>query len=422
MPNEFLSSYQFLQLTDNQQRQGIDFLLGKDRPPEGLPQLDHVTDPLARLELLAQALLTPYKDYARAGSRREGGGLPQLYASPQFQQALEARRQQMAALGLLPSLPNLRSLPAFSFALHFTFTLRTPYISKDDAGLHILDNPVRKDKVFGLPMAGPAAWKGSLRAAIRQANGWGDEQAELRRLFGEARGDEGQSGHLYFYPTFFVRLGLEVINPHDRQSNAGKQPIYFECVPAGAPGDFTLLYVPDGEVGRDEALADLELTGAGVRALFTSYGFGAKTSSGYGLAQTRVSAGTLVLRVAGLQPAAASSPEAPAAPAPNLPRYLEAPGRLMPEYRTSDGGFRERGEAELKIMKKADRQLYDKAKAWWAREGKAPAASPAAPGAETPAIPAAPGPTWPSWPFATFDELTAVTQQAAQQAQNGGAQ
>ncbi|MGB9671090.1 MAG: RAMP superfamily CRISPR-associated protein [Halothiobacillaceae bacterium] len=292
MQREFLSAFALLQAGDDKQRAGFDFLLGQGQAPPGLGHLAEVVDPLARLDLLAQALLTQYKDYARAGSRREGGGLPQLYRSPAFQGALVARRQQMATLGLLPTLPDLAALPTGSFAIHLTFTLRTPYISKDDTGLHILDNPVRKDKVFGLPMVASTGWKGALRAALRETHGWDDEHPDLVRLCGAARDDEtGQAGRLYFYPTFFTQLGLEVINPHDRQSNAGKQPIYFESVPAGAQGEFALLYVPFDRVGEDEAetrrqaVADLALVAEGIEALMTRTGFGAKTTVGCGVAE-----------------------------------------------------------------------------------------------------------------------------------------
>jgi len=292
MQREFLSAFALLQARDDIQRAGIDFLLGRGQAPGGFPHLAEVVDPLARVELLAQALLTSNKDYARAGSRQERGGLPSLYRSQAFQEALDARRRQMAALGLLPTLPDLAALPTGSFAVHFTFTLRTPYISKDDVGLHILDNPVRKDRVFGLPMVASTGWKGALRAALREANGWDDNHPDLLRLCGDARDDErGHAGRLYFYPTFFTRLGLEVINPHDRQSNAGQQPIYFECVPAGAQGDFTLLYVPFDRVGEDDgetrrqAVADLGLVAAGIEAMMTRSGFGAKTSVGCGAAE-----------------------------------------------------------------------------------------------------------------------------------------
>ncbi|MBX7237239.1 MAG: hypothetical protein K1X65_22850 [Caldilineales bacterium] len=424
MPNDFLSSYQFLNLPDHLQRQGVDFLLGRGRPPAGLERLAYVTDPLARLDLLAQALLTPYKDHARAGSRREPGGLSELYRSQAFQAALEDRKWQLEILGLLPGLPDLTILPGYSFAMHFAFTLRTAYLSKDDVGLHILDNPVRKDKVFGLPMVGPASWKGSLRAALWQLghrhDGKEHKNEQIQRLFGDTHDDDtGQSGCLTFYPTFFTRLGLEVINPHDRQSNAGKQPIYFECVPAGAQGEFTLLYVPGNEVDRNQVLADLRLAVEGIEAMLMRYGFGAKTSNGFGLAQEAVSDGSLTLRIVGLH-APPPPPEVRSAPDHDLPRYLEAPGQLKSEFRTADGSFRYRSETELKAMKKADQQLYDKARVWWEREGRTQAESAAKLKPKPPAAPALPTPTWPTWQFAAFDELLALAERVAQQFSEGG--
>ncbi|MGB9751683.1 MAG: hypothetical protein C0183_00775 [Roseiflexus castenholzii] len=49
-----------------------------------------------------------------------------------------------------------------------------------------------------------------------------DQEAQDRqmvRLFGNVRGEEATfaAGRLYFFPTFFDRLGLEVINPHPRE-------------------------------------------------------------------------------------------------------------------------------------------------------------------------------------------------------------
>src|SRR5207248_3303015 len=52
------------------------------------------------------------------------------------------------------------------------------------------------------------------------------------------------AGSLYFFPTFFTRKGMEIINPQDREKRAGSLPIPFESVPAGSTGTFTLLYVP----------------------------------------------------------------------------------------------------------------------------------------------------------------------------------
>lgn len=97
---------------------------------------------------------------------------------------------------------------------------------------------------------------------------------------------EGFQGNLHFYPTYFDRIGLEVINPHDRETGAGKNPIYFECVPEGTNGTFNLLFVPltGRELSDDEANEDLEAVARGVKAMMTCYGFGAKTSSGFGVA------------------------------------------------------------------------------------------------------------------------------------------
>jgi len=206
----------------------------------------------------------------------------------------------------LPSL-DLTMLPTYTFAIQFTFTLAQPYLSKDDNPFYIIDNPLVRDKVFRLPMVRPSSWKGSLRRALWQQGHQDDgdtrQASQIQRLFGDANDDDdhGQSGRLRFYPTFFDKTSLEIINPHDRIRRVGKNPILLEAVPAGATGTFTLLYVPLDRIGQDEAetraqvAADLTLVTAGVQAMFTLYGFGAKTSSGFGLAAEQLTGGTLLL-------------------------------------------------------------------------------------------------------------------------------
>jgi CRISPR/Cas system CMR subunit Cmr6 (Cas7 group RAMP superfamily) len=111
------------------------------------------------------------------------------------------------------------------------------------------------------------------------------------------------AGWLCFYPTYFTRIGLEVINPHDRETGAGAQPIYFECVPSGAEGGFVLLYVPlyrkgdDRDTIKNHAILDLQLVAYGISALMTQFGFGAKTTGGFGLAEDFVSDGFVALDV-----------------------------------------------------------------------------------------------------------------------------
>ncbi len=392
MKYEFHAQYALALQDGVTQAAAIDFLAHKrkrSQPPRAWPELVEVEEDWARIGLLAQALATSYKDQARVGARRDPGGYLywlQHHAST----LLIRRRQEMTELGLTAeALPDLSIFPPNAWILHFSFTLRTPYLSRDDTDFYILDNPVKKEWVFKAPYVAPSQWKGALRAAMMQELvgelrvGKLDEPAftarrlQLHRLFGNetdgaadylnrslaraqmppladdgddstrqpsqsrfeaavkavaadferllqkkgrrARDIEGFQGRLHFYPTFFDRIGLEVINPHPRNTGAGKQPIYFESVPAGTRGRFDLLYVPFDRIGEDEAetrkqvAEDLTLLAQGLQAMFTLYGFGAKTSSGFGLAEDQVSDGRIQTNVLETVQQA-NPPEKPAMP------------------------------------------------------------------------------------------------------------
>ena len=372
--------------SEPQKRNLIHYFVGKPwrngdppQPPErqeGWLSWELLEDQAVRQHILAQLLASEdkcaknqCKDYAK------GSGLQQLYyggdiQNPRgnFQEFLCRRTRWMASiLGLVnqevtvaPTLPDLSLFPSGSWAVQIIFTLRKPYISKDDVDFYILDNPVKKEHVFKVPYVAPSQWKGQLRAAmvrelvanlqegdISEAE-FIERRLQLYRLFGNEKdgtaeflnrilarlrvgplpGDaneeikrkwqkqleqeikviagkfenllrkrkyrigniEGFQGRLHFYPTFFDKIGLEIINPHDRETGAGKHPIYFECVPPETSGVFTLLYVPIGGGPKDEETckADLEAVAQGIRAMLTTYGFGAKTSSGYGVAKEDV--------------------------------------------------------------------------------------------------------------------------------------
>jgi len=182
--------------------------------------------------------------------------------------------------------------------LNVEFTLLTPWYSKDDRPFHVLDNPVRKDRVFGVPFMAAASWKGLLRWACRmeagllhylekhggRMDGW-EEPDWIVHLFGNERGDgeEFSRGALQFFPTWFDRIGFEVINPHSRKTRAGTQPIVYEVVPAGTQGCLRLLYAPaPGRVAPPETLAKLIQA---IEKLLTVYGFSAKRTGGWGLAE-----------------------------------------------------------------------------------------------------------------------------------------
>lgn len=189
------------------------------------------------------------------------------------------------------------------FGIDVSFTLVSPWYSKDDRPFHVLDNPVRKDRVFGVPFMSAASWKGLLRWGCRmqaglcghlemhhmKMEGWNDP-SWIVHLFGNEKG-EGErfrSGALVCYPTWFKKVGFEVINPHSRVRRAGMQPIYYEVVPAGTQGRLRLLYAPlPGEIERDKVKPADFIDGFvdSIRALLETYGISAKRTAGWGTAR-----------------------------------------------------------------------------------------------------------------------------------------
>jgi len=217
------------------------------------------------------------------------------------------KRAAELELNLPPDLhfePDRASLPDSTwFGIDVSFTLASPWYSKDDRPFHVLDNPVRKDRVFGVPFMSAASWKGLLRWACRMQAGLSDhlEKHDMKmdgwkdpswivHLFGNEKGeDKGfRSGTLACYPTWFNKVGFEVINPHSRTRRAGTQPIYYEVVPAGTKGRLRLLYAPlPGEIERDKVTpADfIDSIIDSITALLETYGISAKRTAGWGTAR-----------------------------------------------------------------------------------------------------------------------------------------
>ncbi|ACR79382.1 RAMP superfamily CRISPR-associated protein [Kosmotoga olearia] len=192
----------------------------------------------------------------------------------------------------------LKILPPYSFIIEFEFTLEKPYISKDDENFTIIENSIKREKVLGCPYIPGSTWKGCLRSALWQ-EGMKENNKQIIRIFGNERQekDSFRQGRLHFFPTFFSKCSFEIINPHDRKTRTGTMPILIECVPIGEKGKFSLLYVPFDLIGKEQeeiknqTLEDLKLIVKGLKAMFTVYGFGAKTSSGYGLASNIIENG-----------------------------------------------------------------------------------------------------------------------------------
>jgi len=187
--------------------------------------------------------------------------------------------------------------------LQVDFELLTPWYSKDDRVFHVLDNPVRKDRVFGVPFMAASSWKGMLRWACRmqaglrehlekhngQLDGWRDPDWILH-LFGNEKGEgeEFHRGALVFYPTWFDKIGFEVINPHSRERRAGTKPIYYEVVPPGAKGMLSLLYAPwPGMKPSAKPKEVLPKLLEAIETLLTTYGISAKRTVGWGTAEIK---------------------------------------------------------------------------------------------------------------------------------------
>ncbi|MDI6631851.1 RAMP superfamily CRISPR-associated protein [Candidatus Solincola sp.] len=205
---------------------------------------------------------------------------------------------------LYPQFHQIDFAPLSSWAwlgLQVDFELLTPWYSKDDRVFHVMDNPVRKDRVFGVPFMAGSSWKGMLRWACRvqaglrehleQHNGKLDDWRDpdwILHLFGNEKDEEENfhQGALVFYPTWFDKIGFEVINPHSRERRAGTQPVYYEVVPPGAKGTLYLLYAPwpGMKPGADPKDVPPRLLEA-IEALLTTYGISAKRTVGWGTAK-----------------------------------------------------------------------------------------------------------------------------------------
>ena len=98
---------------------------------------------------------------------------------------------------------------------------------------------------------------------------------------------QSHKGRAVFYPTYFDKLSLEIINPHNRQTRAGTNPIHYEVVPKDTKGLLQLVYIPhDGILTKAEDLkkeveADLKNLRRAVQKV-SENGVGAKTKLGWG--------------------------------------------------------------------------------------------------------------------------------------------
>ncbi len=205
----------------------------------------------------------------------------------------------------------LGGFPRYSARLLLEFKLTSPLLTRDDEPFYLIDNPVRKDHIFGSPYLSAAGLKGLAADAYQRAfpmsydlaeneanrtDHYRQQDASARRLFGLA--DDGaeyapgcqkhQAGRLHFSPAWFQKIQFLVINKRNPETGTGEKPIQMEAI---APDQSTILEVvyfnPLGTVESSEAIVrqDLARWLAAVAHWWPALGLGAKRLAGYGQIQ-----------------------------------------------------------------------------------------------------------------------------------------
>ena len=214
----------------------------------------------------------------------------------QGQRILTDGRQLLGEFGLgSPQCNSASVLPEFSWVLNLNLTLASAYIAKDDAVFAPTENPLRIEKIFGLPYVSPMAWKGLLRGEMELM---GFKKEVLARLFGTAPSEADNTedairGRLCFFPTFFKdTVGLDVINPHTRETKTDASgPISIEVAPRDNKGLLQLVYIPFGKnCDLNTSLDDWQRVAQGLKQLLLEAGISAKRNIGYGLVEDQLNA------------------------------------------------------------------------------------------------------------------------------------
>ena len=286
---DFLFSFRFADETDGISK--IDMLLNGADNYSSL-------DPFTRIMLLNNSFASDaLKDYARSGDmskfsreirdkrRTQGqgektdGGYKAAMKDSNLKGFVKENRTELKALGLIRPEIKINLFPKNSFFLQFKIRLAKDYISRDDEDFYIIDNPVRKDKVFKIPMVAATSWKGNLRWMMKRRK---EDKKLIDYLFGPDGSEESlYQGSLNFFTTFFNEIGIDLINPHSRKTKTPTAgPIILETIPKGSEGWFSLLYF-NQQIGA--SYSPLDSVVQSVLELMTVYGFSAKRKAGYGI-------------------------------------------------------------------------------------------------------------------------------------------
>ncbi|TEB12829.1 RAMP superfamily CRISPR-associated protein [Pelotomaculum propionicicum] len=289
-----------------------------------------------------------------------------------------------------PGASDLDNLPDGSWLLRLSFTLARPFTSKTENEFHhyeereVKKNPLKKkpfevhspivrDHTTGWPMVKPTTWKGHLRFAAELLSGV--DKKILLQLFGSSRDDEGQTGRLHFFATFFTgNTEKEVITSLERDTRTpnDRAPITVETVPAGSEGTFCLLYVPwpKGSNWKSVQVAqDLQVAMMAVKTMLLEYGFSAKKTAGWGIVQNKLTKGSLVLK-GPIWPEPGVSNEGSLEhfeePQEEFHKYIDDKGNVKNEY-LQNGQFLSR--SQYKRRREGDSANFEAFKAWYQKSG-----------------------------------------------------
>lgn len=285
----------------------------------------------------------------------------------------------------LPGKADVEELPAGSWLLRLEFTLAKPFTSKSESEFHPFEkretawfeihNPLALDHLTGLPLVHPSTWKGHLRFAAGMA---GIGENTIDRLFGSIRGDEGgQAARLHFFPTFFDSsnwsqgyISKEVATPLYRDTRTpvqGRAPINMEVIPVGTKGIFCLLYTPYPK-GKDWSFEqtdeDLRASAKVVKAMLLEYGFSARKTAGWGIAQNKLDNGKLMVKgtLSG-----ETGPEPFLEPEAAFFKFLDDRGAVKSDYLGADGTLLSR--SQYKKRREGDTAVFEKFKSWYGEYG-----------------------------------------------------
>ncbi|TDA69370.1 MAG: hypothetical protein D9V47_05560 [Clostridia bacterium] len=321
-------------------------------------------------------------DFAENGKRTLGNRL-----RSEAEKAAEEWRAELHRF--LPTKADVEELPAGSWLLRLEFNLAKPFSSKAEDEFHPFEeregrwlemhNPLALDHLTGLPLVQPTTWKGHLRFAAGMA---GIEETTINRLFGSSRGGEsGQAGRLHFFPTFWDSVSKDeqghiaraVATPLYRDTRTpvqGRAPINIEVVPAGTKGIFCLLYIPyprGKDWSAEQIVEDLQASAEAVKAMLLEYGFSAKKTAGWGIAQNELGPenGKLIIKGALTSEAGQQSFLEPDVA---FLKFMDDQGAVKSDYLGIDGN--PLSKSQYRKRREGDTAIFEAFKSWYQEHGK----------------------------------------------------